>query len=301
VEAAISRFACTQCGKCCNRPPEVELSEAAALADTFIFRLMFRLYWLPERLADCLAPDHKEANGSEIFYEKKRLLGAFAARKYPVKLARNGKPTDYAKYLMVSALALDIGGGDCCALAQGKCAIYDRRPLGCRSVPLHYSRPASLAARDLKAFVETAGYGCQSGDVAPAILNAGKIVAPEIEAARAEAIAISNRDRPWARTIAKRMDGSRGASGSLPRLTEVEASAEFGAVTTSMVVAWRIAGEIGMMTWKDCEDLLELQLRLIDRELTRPACSPQARQTLLEMQAEYRSERLGGRAILADR
>ena len=43
------RFACTQCGQCCNRPPEVELGEAAALADVFVLRLLMRIYSLPRR------------------------------------------------------------------------------------------------------------------------------------------------------------------------------------------------------------------------------------------------------------
>jgi len=299
LEPAISRFACTQCGKCCNRSPEVELSEAAPLADIFVFRLMFRLYWLPERLSDYLALGHRGADASSIFYEKKRLLGAFAARKYPVKLSRNGKPVEYSKYLMISALALDVGAGECGALENGKCGVYDRRPLSCRSVPLHYSRPATLAATDLQAFARTAGYRCDISDAAPIIVEDGKIVAPEIRAVRAEAIAFSEGDRPWSRAIVRRMDGPLPNRAALPSLSEVEASAEFGAITTSMHVAWRIAVEIGVIISSDYDDLLTLQLRAIDRELSHPTCSPEARQILLEMQAGYRSELLGGRAVLA--
>ena len=40
-------FACTACGKCCTRGPEMELSEATRLADVFITRLMFKLHRLP--------------------------------------------------------------------------------------------------------------------------------------------------------------------------------------------------------------------------------------------------------------
>ena len=52
MEPTTRRFSCTQCGKCCNRSPEVQLSEAAALADVFAFSLMFRLYSLPQQLSD---------------------------------------------------------------------------------------------------------------------------------------------------------------------------------------------------------------------------------------------------------
>ena len=92
MDLTVSRFACTQCGKCCNRSPEVELSEATSLADTFVFRLMFRLHWLPQKLGDYLSLSCPEDDASAIYYEKKRLLSAFAARKYTARLSRNGKP-----------------------------------------------------------------------------------------------------------------------------------------------------------------------------------------------------------------
>src|ERR1043165_8839296 len=112
------RFACTGCGACCNRSPEVALSEAAALAGGFVFRLMFRLYQLPS------------AGSGEEYYQSKRLLAAFAARKYP---ARRKSP-EATNYLIVSALTLDTGGGACAALGNGRCTVYDRRPLACRTV-----------------------------------------------------------------------------------------------------------------------------------------------------------------------
>ena len=81
------RFACTQCGKCCNRSPEVELSEAAALADVFVFRLMFRLYFLPRRLGDYLRTAGGPAATAEVFYQRKRLLGAYALEYLMIGLA----------------------------------------------------------------------------------------------------------------------------------------------------------------------------------------------------------------------
>ena len=116
--AEVRRFACTQCGRCCNRSPEVELSEAAALADVFVFRLMFRLYWLPRSLRD-----HGErGEPAAIFYQKKRLLSAFAAHKSSVRLRRNGRAVEHVKYLMISALALDTRPGACSALDGNRCA-----------------------------------------------------------------------------------------------------------------------------------------------------------------------------------
>ena len=300
VDPAVQRFACTQCGKCCNRSPEVELCEAAGLADVFVFRLLFRLYWLPQRLSGYRALGNQEANASAVFYEKKRLLGAFAARKYSLKLSRNGKPVQYDKYLMISALPLDTSPGACRALNGKQCDIYHRRPLSCRSVPLHYSRAEAQAETDLKAFVETPGYDCDTSATAPVVLNNGRIVAPEITAVRLEALGAAQRDRRWGEAIIRRMNGSSAASRSLPTLQEIEASAEIGALTTSMRVALQIAAEVALIAPDECDRLIALQLQTIDRELARYSCSQDARETLTEMRAEYQHHLCADRAIVAD-
>jgi len=128
----------------------VELSEAAALADVFVFRLMFRLYSLP--------PAPERGSSAELFYQKKRLLAAHAASAYSKKVMRDGRLVERMHYLMISALALNTRTGSCPALEAGRCNIYNRRPLGCRTVPFHYSRPDALAERDFDAFVSTPGY-----------------------------------------------------------------------------------------------------------------------------------------------
>jgi Fe-S-cluster containining protein len=195
VETAVKRFACTQCGKCCNRSPEVELSEAAALADIFVFRLLFRLYWLPQQARDYVSLQQTERNATAIFYEKKRLLSSFAARKCPARLRRGDKQVDYTKYLMISALALDTSPGACGALMGTRCSIHHRRPLSCRSVPFHYSRVEALAESDLDAFVETTGYRCDTSRTAPVVVDSGRIVASEFAAARSETLAAAQRNR----------------------------------------------------------------------------------------------------------
>lgn len=287
MAAAIERFACTQCGKCCNRSPEVELSEAAALSDDFVFRLMFRLYWLPRSASDYLQAAKGPDNRSAVFYQKKRLLDAYAARKYPTKLWRDGKAVEYTKYLVISALTLDTRPGVCGALKGGYCAIYDRRPLACRTVPFHYSRVPALAESDLKAFVETPGYRCDTGDTADVVLEAGAIVDTQMEQARADALALAERDRRWKDLIVRRMTAGRSESLSLPNLQEVEANASFGATTTSMRAAWQIAADFGLIGKDEYRALIGKQLAVIDRELAPARCAQDTRETLTEMRAEY--------------
>jgi len=284
----IRRFACTQCGKCCNRSPEVELSEAAALADVFVFRLMFRLYWLPQQLGDYLAfgGESAETGGAPAaaFYEKKRLLAAFAARKSAVKVRRGGKAVAYTRYLSLSALALDTKPGACAALDGSRCSIYERRPVGCRSVPFHYSRAEALAEAGLDAFVATEGYRCDTSASAPVVLDGGKVLAPPFAAARAQAIALAEQDRGWSDAIARRMSG--GAL-TLPSIAHVEANAQYGATTVSMRAAWQVATDAGFIGQAECDRLVALQLTQIGRALAAPGPSSE-RETLAEMREEYR-------------
>ncbi len=272
------RFACTRCGACCDRSPEVELSEAAALADLFVFRLMFRLYRLPRMPA---------GGSGAAFYERKRLLAAFAARKYPVKARQDGKTVEQVNYLTISALTLDTGAGACAALSEGRCSIYERRPLACQSLPFHYSRPEASAESDLETFVATPGYACDTGAGAPVVLESGRIVAPRARQARGEALALAGRDRPWKEAILRRLKTDSRSDG-LPSRREIEANAPFGATTTSMRVAWQIAAEAGLIAAEQCRALIATQSALIDRELAAAKCAPGALEALIEMRAEYR-------------
>lgn len=276
----IRRFACTQCGACCNRSPEVELSEAAALADVFVFRLMFRLYTLPR------AFERSRSDIPEIFYQKKRLLSAHTARLSSRKSVRNGKPAELVDYLMISALALDTSPGACAALSSGRCSIYEHRPLTCRTVPLHYARPEGLAERDLDEFVSTPGYHCDVGEDAPVVLDSGSIIDAATREAHSQAMSCAENDRRWKDAIVRRMKGSRDPS--LPSLQEVESNAAFGAMTTSMRIGWEIAVEAGLMSGQECRTLIETQLATIERFLGKNGATRDSRQTLQEMESEYR-------------
>jgi Fe-S-cluster containining protein len=264
------------------------LSEAAALADVFVFRLMFRLYWLPRQVADYRNLRARAVSSDAIFYQKKRLLSAFAAHTSSVRLRQNGSAVEHTRYLVISALPLDTSPGRCSALDEIRCAIYGRRPLSCRSVPLHYSRPDALAASDLDTFVATPDYRCDTSPSAPIVLDSGRIVDAGLLEARATALAIAERDRPWWDAIVRRMKSGRAADAPLPHLREIEENAAFGATTTSMCVAWRVAAEAGLIGANEFRTLIATQLTTIAGHLAIPSLSPDARQTLQEMEFEYR-------------
>ena len=287
MSGQVTRFACTGCGKCCNRSPELELTEAAPLADAFVFRLMFRLYWLPDQLKDFVARGGGGPNTAATYYERKRLLSAFAARTWPVKAQRDGRQVRFTKYLTISALALDPGLGACSALKGAQCGIYERRPLSCRSVPLHYSRPQATAAADLEAFVATPGYECDTSEDADIVISDGRIVASEMNSARIAALAVAKTGRPWAEAIARRLAARARSHPGLPTLQDIEANARFAATTISMRVAWQVATDAGFIGRDECDRLVELQLNTINHMLKVGACAPDAGETLMEMQAEY--------------
>lgn len=276
--SGVRRFACTQCGKCCNRSPEVELSEAPALADVFVFRLMFRLYTLPG------TPE--QGSSAELFYQKKRLLTAHAASAYSKKVMRDGRPVERMHYLMISALALNTRGGSCPALEAGRCGIYNRRPLGCRTVPFHYSRPEALAEQDFDAFVSTPGYACEVGERAPVVLESDSIIDAATLQARTDALSMTLNDRRWKQAIVRRMKGKAGTDALLPSLHDVEASAGYGALTTSMRVVWEIAADEGL--FGSAGVLVRTQLQTIEREISNGGCSGDDLSTLAEMAVEYR-------------
>jgi Fe-S-cluster containining protein len=279
------RFACTACGACCDRSPEVELCEAAALSDVFVFRLMFRLYELPRSAGDWLAA-RAGAGSAEVFYESKRLLAAFAARKYPVKQKTAGKTVEYTRYLTVSALTLDRGSGRCAALDRPLCGIYGRRPLSCRSVPFHYSRPKASAETYLDGFVARPGYACDTSAAAPLVLDGGRVVDHATRQVREEALERAERDRPWREAIMRQMKVD-ARNRSLPSLRDIDAAAAFGATTVSMRVAWQIAASAGLLTMEELRTLIAAQAETIERELAAPDCAPATRETLTEMRTEY--------------
>lgn len=282
VDAPERHFACTRCGACCNRAPELELGESAAFAETFVLRLMMRIYSLPRALSDFVSGLPREEASAE-FYGTKRLLGQFAATSWPAKVKRDGRAVDYVQYLSLSVLPLDLGAGSCAALEGDTCSIYARRPLSCRSVPLHYSRPAAAAARDLDAFTATPGYRCDTGPQAPLVIAGGSITDAPTLAAHADAHDQAEAERRWKSALVKAM--KTGEHG-LPSPREVEAQAASGALTASMLGAWRVGGNNGAIA--RAQLLLEAQCELIEQTMQRVELDRDTAATLMAMLREYR-------------
>jgi Fe-S-cluster containining protein len=168
-------------------------------------------------------------------------------------------------HLIVSALPVDLGDGRCPALDGVRCGIYEARPLSCRTVPLHYSRPASSLARYLDGFVRTAGYACDTSAAAPVVTDGFAILDDRLRAARDEAIGLAAAERPWKAQILAAMRKPRQATAhGLPTLKAVLKNAEAGRATSSaMMAAWSVAAASGLLSADQLDGLLCIQAELI--------------------------------------
>ena len=254
------------------------------MADTFVLRLMLRIYSLPRMFSDVVS-DLPRDQASTEFYESKRLLAQFSAASWPAKVRRGDRIIEYVQYLGLSVLPLDLGAGCCPALQGAACGIYARRPLSCRAVPLHYSRPAAAATHDLDAFTATSGFRCETGPEAPLVIAGNQIVDPAMLGARAAATGQAQSDQPWKDALVKAM---KAGEYGLPTPLHVEDQAARGALTTSMLGAWRAAETAGLIERDAIVRLLNAQCQLIEHSLDQQMAGTASAQTLMEMLSEYR-------------
>lgn len=262
------RFACTACGLCCNSGPEMELSEATALADKFITSLYFRVWALPlpSKRAGGAAPQHSGAlSEAETLEEHRRQLGHFSVRD---KIDRSAARS---LHLTMSARTFDREQGRCPALIDNKCGVYDVRPLSCRAVPLHFSQPDALLAPALDAFVRRPGFLCDTSASAPVVFDGERVLDASMRQAREDALHLVKADRAWKTAILSLMDNpAAAAAAGLPTFDEVVRHAQSGrAATVPMLAAWRVAKDNGIIAPPAFADVCEKQIALLKAEIAR--------------------------------
>ena len=294
MQSGPRRFACTSCGLCCNRGPEMELSEATALAGTFVTSLLFKLHSLPISERSQWAGQWWHSRESRIplrpaLDEAQRHLRHFAIR-------RIDRQRDRQLFLDISAIVEDDGQGRCPALADGLCSIYDARPLACRTVPLHYSRAPSTLQTYLDRFVATPGYRCDTTPAASVVVDGNKVADPQISADRERAIALARQDRRWKeRLVAIMDDPARAAAAGVPTYQAVLASSDMGYATQlPIIVAWRAAHEEGLLTREALRDACGKQADLIRRRMAGSAASQDLGDTLALYEFELSKQDVAG-------
>lgn len=247
----------------------MELSEATELAATFVLSLVFKAHSVPLDDRSDEARRWWQAVGSRIplqaaCQERRRHLALFSSRR------RSQRPFGREVWLEISAIVEDYGGGACPALADGLCTIYDRRPLSCRTVPLHYSRSPSVLQSYLDTFTATAGYECDTAG-GPVILDGSNIVSDKQRDLRAHAVAVAKADRAWKAQLLSLMDDPGEAERSgLPSYDSVVASADGGYATqVPMIVAWRVAEQAKLISADELSRLCLAQAACIKAALMR--------------------------------
>jgi len=271
----------------------MELSEATALASTFITRVIFKVHSLPLYEAGRRAALWRDAQKSELptgqaLAEMREHMSRFSVRD----------ETDKAKgrslHLTISAVVVDLESGRCPALRGSLCGIYDARPLTCRTVPLHYSRPLSALAGHLDAFVAKPGHGCKVDETAPAVLRDQTVLDEAVRASRGGAFELQVVDAAWKLEIVAAMaEAETAAAAGLPTYEVVQRNSDRGvASAVSMLAAWRIARRLGLLSTQAFERVCDDQARLIAAALA-GRCSQSISGDLHAMLLEYEVEGRG--------
>ncbi len=266
------RFACTSCGMCCNSGPEMELSEATALADKFITTLYLRIWTLPLAAGSKRANPATQGPGNELTEQEaldhhRRQLAHFSIRD------KIDRPRGRSLHLTMSARTVDREKGRCPALVDKRCGIYERRPLSCRAVPLHFSQPDALLARSLDAFVRLPGHLCDTSVDAPVVFDGERVTDASMRQARDDALELVNSEQRWKKAILSLMDDPRTASAAgLPTYEAVVRHSDSGfASSVPMLAAWRVAKDAGIIAPSAFEELCEKQIALLKLEIARVA------------------------------
>lgn len=264
----------------------MELGEATRLADSFVTSLLFRVHSLPTSERSAWAGQWWRDRQSRIplrpaLDEAQRHLGAFTSKR------RVDKARDRQIFLEISAIVGDGGVGRCPALRANLCGIYDRRPLSCRTVPMHYSRAPSTLQAYLDRFTATPGYACDTGASAPVILDGNKVIDPQIRDHRDQAIVLAKDDRRWKQALVELMeDEARANAAGLPSHDAVLSASDNGYATTlPMIVAWRVARRADLLTAERFREICEQQARLIGTRIAQASSKE-----LLDLLALYESE-----------
>jgi len=186
-------FACTGCGKCCDAPPTVTISEALGLYRDFVLTVR-----LAGPIADAAMPAEHPA--VVAYRSQSAHLLARGAERFDLRV----EGRHFEATLNIYGGAVRAGVDDPCAQLQpdGLCGIYERRPQRCRTVPFDYWLPEGSAVANgsdrLTAAIKR-GWLCDVSPDAPvvAVLGEAPAFAPgPYGVAYADALELMERQGP---------------------------------------------------------------------------------------------------------
>lgn len=181
------RFACTQCGKCCDSSPSIFLNEIEEQADRILFRPSLRIEQVPrseQTFSQVVAgmdvrPDPESVSKS---------LQAYRLRQKSYGTPIGGKLLGHKAIAYLSITDLSAGHLRQCPFrgADMSCEIHAEKPIICRSVPLPEMPRGPALKEALEKFVSKPGYECDTSESAPFLVENGRIVSEDYREARAQ-------------------------------------------------------------------------------------------------------------------
>jgi Fe-S-cluster containining protein len=199
TRATTVSFSCSACGACCNSAPQLSLPELFHHEQRFIGTLAIRRI---EPLASGVGPARALAatDAERVAFE------ALAGELCESVVGPNGQ-----EFVLLAVQAFDDPErGRCPVLdAEKRCGIhFDRKPLGCRSVPLEALLPDSLQHAVLAERARDAAYfgaNCIAFEERPGhlpIVSGGKVVSEEAAHALTHRRRELDEDRRfWGKTV----------------------------------------------------------------------------------------------------
>ena len=270
-------FACTACGKCCTDPPEMTVLEATRLGDVFIPALVYRLTSIPKDDNEAgLASfkPHRDFAGLDVHRFVAALRDSTAVRAAGAIVSEPGWDHHIAVTARPWTYPRSEADAWCPAIGSDhkQCAIYDRRPHTCRTIPVRYDVPDGLLVRAFRGMVDKGiaspdRYECDVSSSAPVLLrghgddadDAVVVDAPYLEARKAGMDA-AMADKPLAARIL--------ASPLLPPLRDLFPQLRrAGVIGVSFHGALAAAHDLGLVDDAAVRTFCTAQLTLIEREI----------------------------------
>lgn len=159
------RFGCTQCGKCCEKPPRVNFFEMLELADKFIFQTAHHtMISYAEKPLDKALLDHYQIIGHTIMMPELEASLFYFIDFIPVPL---------------------VSYKSCPQLKDNLCQIYGQRPGSCKLNPISAFYDSQEQWKTVNFFKERAdkyNWQCSFDEKDPIIFKNGDIYSPALNA-----------------------------------------------------------------------------------------------------------------------
>ena len=142
----IQKFNCTECGKCCSNPPNVNFYEMLELSDEFIFQTNHHV--ILSKINNLIDKDlalHYQRLGHSIVMPELDATMFYFIDFSPIQL---------------------LSYKSCSKLENNLCSIYGKRPDSCRIKPGSFHVPHTMQEKHIKIFTQKKEYQCDTSDSA---------------------------------------------------------------------------------------------------------------------------------------